>query len=59
MDKRLFGKVGAYVQQDDLLVETMTPTELFRFACKLKLSHLSSKQIESKVAALIDKLRLK
>jgi len=27
-----FGKFGAFVQQDDVLIETMTATECFRFA---------------------------
>jgi ABC-type multidrug transport system ATPase subunit len=31
-----FGKIGAFVQQDDILVETMTPRESFVFAAKLR-----------------------
>ena len=31
-----FGKFGAFVQQDDVLLETFTPEESFRFAAKLR-----------------------
>lgn len=31
-----FGKFGAFVQQDDILIETMTPVEAFYFAGKLR-----------------------
>lgn len=31
-----FGKIGAFVQQDDVLIETMTPRESFIFAAKLR-----------------------
>jgi len=41
-DKKLgpedFGKFGAFVQQDDVLLETFTPVESFRFAAKLRTS---------------------
>ena len=43
-----FGKVGAFVQQDDILVETMTPRESFIFAAKLR-TNLTASQIPSKV----------
>ena len=33
-----FGKIGAYVWQQDVLVATMTPKELFVFAAKLRTS---------------------
>jgi len=32
VSKQNFGMYGAYVQQDDILIETMTPRELFRFS---------------------------
>jgi ABC-type multidrug transport system ATPase subunit len=32
VESRDFGKYGAFVQQDDVLIETMTPEECFRFA---------------------------
>jgi ABC-type multidrug transport system ATPase subunit len=31
-----FGKIGAFIQQDDILIETMTARESFRFAAKLR-----------------------
>jgi len=31
-----FGKFGAFVQQDDVLLETFSPVESFRFAAKLR-----------------------
>ena len=33
-----FGKVAAFVQQDDILIETMSPKEAFEFAAKLRTS---------------------
>ena len=38
-----FGKLGAFVMQDDILIETMTPHESFCFAAKLRTSNLSQK----------------
>jgi ABC-type multidrug transport system ATPase subunit len=38
VDSNDFGKIGAFVQQDDILVETMTPRESFEFAAKLRTS---------------------
>ena len=31
-----FGKLGAFVMQDDIMIETMTPMECFMFAAKLR-----------------------
>lgn len=31
-----FGSYGAFVQQDDILMSTMTPKECFTFAAKLR-----------------------
>lgn len=31
-----FGKLGAFVMQDDILIETMTPKESFCFAARLR-----------------------
>jgi ABC-type multidrug transport system ATPase subunit len=36
VDSADFGKIGAFVQQDDILVETMTARESFTFAAKLR-----------------------
>lgn len=33
-----FGKFGAFVQQDDVLLESFTPEEVLRFAAKLRTS---------------------
>lgn len=38
MSEEDFGKFGAYVQQDDILIETMTPKEALTFAAKLRTS---------------------
>jgi len=42
LGKNDFGKLGAFVQQDDVLLETFTPKESFTFAAKLR-TQLSSK----------------
>ena len=47
-----FGKVGAYVLQDDILVATMTPRECFTFACMLRTS-LDGDEIDFKVEDLL------
>ncbi len=31
-----FAKLGAYVQQDDILVDCLTPRELLVFACRMR-----------------------
>lgn len=48
IDNSDFGKVGAFVQQDDVLIETMTPLESFTFAAKLRTS-LSDEEIPARV----------
>lgn len=58
MQSNDFGKIGAFVQQDDVLLETFTPAESFRFAAKLR-TNLSDRQIAIKVKNLIDRLGLK
>jgi ABC-type multidrug transport system ATPase subunit len=37
MTSDIFGKVGAYVMQDDVLYSHFTPKEALRFAARLKL----------------------
>ena len=60
-DKKLhqndFGKFGAFVQQDDVLLETFTPEESFRFAAKLR-TNLSDYEIEDKIENIIKRLSL-
>lgn len=36
LDRSDFGKIGAFVQQDDVLIETMTARESFIFAARLR-----------------------
>lgn len=45
------------MQQDDVLVENMTPQELFGFACRIR-TRLSPSQIESRVSSLMEALQL-
>lgn len=33
-----YAKLGAYVQQDDILVDVLTPNELLEFACRMRTS---------------------
>jgi ABC-type multidrug transport system ATPase subunit len=47
-----FGKFGAFVQQDDVLLETFTPIESFRFAAKLR-TKLNDHEIEVKINDVI------
>ena len=57
MTAKDFGKFAAFVQQDDILIETMNAVESFRFAAKLRTS-LSNTQIEERVNAIIQRLGL-
>eukprot|EP00826_Nyctotherus_ovalis_P043498 TRINITY_DN4589_c0_g1_i18.p2 TRINITY_DN4589_c0_g1~~TRINITY_DN4589_c0_g1_i18.p2 ORF type:complete len:178 (+),score=19.87 TRINITY_DN4589_c0_g1_i18:267-800(+) len=38
LTRDLFGKIGAYVMQDDVLLETLTPLECLAFSANLRLS---------------------
>ena len=38
LSRDLFGKIGAYVMQDDVLLETLTPQECLAFSANLRLS---------------------
>jgi len=42
-----FGKLGAFVMQDDILIETMTPLESFCFAARLR-TNLSEERVTLK-----------
>lgn len=57
IDSNDFGKLGAFVQQDDILIETMTPRESFAFAAKLR-TGLTDFEIPNKVDEIIERLGL-
>ncbi len=44
LDDNNFGKLAAYVMQDDILYEYFTPREALTFAADLKLAHLSDEE---------------
>jgi ATP-binding cassette, subfamily G (WHITE), eye pigment precursor transporter len=52
-----FGKLGAFVMQDDILIETLTPFESFVFAAKLR-TGLTGRQIERKAHEMVERLQL-
>ena len=52
-----FGKVGAFVMQDDILIETMTPYESFCFAARLRTS-FNWEQIKDRADKMIERLQL-
>ena len=52
-----FGSYSAYVMQDDVLLETMSPREAFLFSAKLRISGTLEEKIE-KVEMLIKELKL-
>jgi ABC-type multidrug transport system ATPase subunit len=54
---REFCKFGAFVQQDDVLLGSLTPRELFKFACKMR-TPLTYLEIESRVDSLVSALKL-
>jgi len=37
LGRQEYSKVGAYVQQQDGLVEILSPREIFEFACRIRL----------------------
>ena len=57
MQKGDFGKMGAFVQQDDILYEVMTPYELFEFAYKIR-SGKEGPEVHDRVEKVLDKLGL-
>lgn len=52
-----FGKLGAFVMQDDILIETMSPYESFCFAATLRTS-LSKSEVQKKANDMIERLQL-
>lgn len=57
LTRGLFGKKCAYVMQDDVLLETLTPYECFKFSANLRLS-CSDEEKEKAVIKVIEDLRL-
>ena len=52
-----FSEFGAFVQQDDVLLGSMTPRELFVFACRMRTT-LTGIEIERRVESLVKALKL-
>ena len=57
MQKGDFGKMGAFVQQDDILSEVMTPYELFEFAYKIR-SGKEGPEVHERVELVLERLGL-
>jgi ABC-type multidrug transport system ATPase subunit len=52
MDSTNFGKIAAYIMQEDILLNTLTPRESLNFAAKIKLK-ASKHEINRRVEKLI------
>ena len=52
-----FGKMGAFVQQDDVLVQNMTPRELLTFSARIK-TNLDEAFIQERVDRILVRLSL-
>ena len=52
-----FGKLGAFVQQDDILAESLTPKELLTFAAQMKTS-MNDEAIDIVVEKILRRLGL-
>ncbi len=57
LTRDLFGKIGAYVMQDDVLLETLTPYESVRFSANLRLS-CSQEEKDKAALRVIELLKL-
>ena len=57
LTQSVFGEIGAYVMQDDILYSYFTVHEAFLFAAKLKLD-LTPNQVATKVRKLMNELGL-
>ncbi len=55
MNASNFGKICAYVMQEDILMECLTPRESLTFGAKLKLKG-TNEQINKRVNSLIKKV---
>lgn len=50
-----YARLGAYVQQDDILVDVLTPRELLEFACRMRTAY-DEAQIHKTVNRIIARL---
>jgi ABC-type multidrug transport system ATPase subunit len=57
LSRSLFGRIAAYVMQDDVLLETLTPYESLKFSANLRLPY-STEEKERAVLKVIADLRL-
>lgn len=55
--KNDFGKIAAFVQQDDVLTESLTARELFTFAAKIRLN-MDDKTANKRVDQILERLSL-
>src|SRR5690606_32700393 len=53
INRENFGKLGAYVMQEDILMDCLTPRESLYFAAKLKLKN-SAESIKKRVEKMIN-----
>lgn len=53
-----FSRFSAYIQQDDVLLETFTVRECIEFAAKMRLHEEKRDSIQKKVQSIIDDLKL-
>lgn len=53
-----FGQFGAYVRQDDLLMDTLTVEETFRFQAQLQMADASKVEKQYEVERILKKLEL-
>jgi ABC-type multidrug transport system ATPase subunit len=54
---RDYAKLGAYVQQDDILVDVLTPSELLAFACRMRTDQ-NDAEIHETVTSIVRRLGL-
>ena len=59
LDQHVFGRVGGYVMQDDVLFAYYSPRESLRFAARLKLSEITKEEQDERVEKLLEELGLK
>ncbi len=57
LDSKIFGAVGSYVMQDDVLFHFFTPREALKFAARLKVK-ASHEEQDRRVEELITELGL-